>query len=608
MEEKVGEIWHKIITTVSSKNYPEAQVRLLDFQKTISIFFRTLKQDPAFIIKQSSASEYAQNRGFLKKIANSVEKYEFAWVDEDSLYLPEVIDYFPDEKLNKDLYLWLCAISSIERQSSNWIIDNQLRSRKILQSFGGLQNVYKRLLKAHLEQRNNYTKLKKSEIETETLIIKALKNPGCVTHIKKSKYPPRAVILWLHPYPPQIENSSGNFGKDNNQKSSDTQDATDIGKKNAKRIETPEENRGLITIRMENLFTWGEFINVDRSNDDEKDENAKDVAKDLNELAIARNQKASKMQIKFDMDLPSEMMDDEVLTDGILLPEWDFKQQKLIENKCRVVNMVAKSNENTQLPKHLKSIAKKIRNQFQSIATKRSWHYQQIDGEEIDLDAYLRYKIDTTIGSSSADNLYKRLNNANRDLSCLLLADLSLSTDSWVSDSARVIDVVQDSLYLFAEALSSTRDSFSMYGFSTRKTNPIRIHSLKTFDEKYSGKIRSRISSIKPGYYTRMGAAIRHSTNILKDRVAKEQLLIILTDGKPNDLDMYEGRYGIEDTKQAIMEAKKLGLKVFCVTIDEKAGEYLPYLFGRNNYIHVKKVLDLPKTLPKLYARLTQNY
>jgi nitric oxide reductase NorD protein len=56
--------------------------------------------------------------------------------------------------------------------------------------------------------------------------------------------------------------------------------------------------------------------------------------------------------------------------------------------------------------------------------------------------------------------------------------------------------------------------------------------------------------------------------------------LLILTDGKPNDLDQYEGRYGIEDTRVAIHEARQKGLTPFCVTIDEKAGDYLPHLFG----------------------------
>jgi len=520
-----------------------------------------------------------------------------------------VIDYFPTKALNKDLYLWLAALASISKQSDSWIIDNQLRTQCALAAFPGLKNLYQRLLTAHLEQRPELDKISKDEQKTESIILQALNHSGSVVALPKSKYMPRPVTLWLHPNPPNAlqKGDQENLKDSDNQRTDKQKDATDIGKKQAKRVDSPDEVRGLITVRMENLFTWGEFANMDRSTDDDEDpENAKDVAKDLDELAIARNQRASKVQMKFDLDLPSEAMDDEILEEGILLPEWDWKKQELIQDKCQVVNMVSTEQQDTHLPDHLKATAKKLRNQFQAITPARTWHYAQSDGQEVDMEAYLKFKADLLAGQHDGkDNFYKELSSGARDLSCLLLADLSLSTDTWVNNDSRVIDVIQDSLYLFAESLNATGDRFGMYGFSSRKTNPIRIHTLKSFDEKYNGKIRSRIAEIKPGYYTRMGAGIRHAANLLKDQVATQQLLLILTDGKPNDLDMYEGRYGIEDTKQAILTARTMGLKVFCVTIDEKGNDYLPNLFGTNGYALVRKVTDLPKTLPMLYARLT---
>ena len=39
------------------------------------------------------------------------------------------------------------------------------------------------------------------------------------------------------------------------------------------------------------------------------------------------------------------------------------------------------------------------------------------------------------------------------------------------------------SLFLFAESLAATGDRFAMYGFSSRKRDPIRFHQLKAFDE-----------------------------------------------------------------------------------------------------------------------------
>ena len=609
MEERVGEIWHNFITRMADKNYPDAEVELADIKKIIGIFFRALGGDGSLNVAQTDESEYTSERSFLKRIARSSEKYEFAWIDENSLRLPKVIDYFPTKALNKDLYLWLAALASISKQSDSWIIDNQLRTQCALAAFPGLKNLYQRLLTAHLEQRPELDKISKDEQKTESIILQALNHSGSVVALPKSKYMPRPVTLWLHPNPPNAlqKGDQENLKDSDNQRTDKQKDATDIGKKQAKRVDSPDEVRGLITVRMENLFTWGEFANMDRSTDDDEDpENAKDVAKDLDELAIARNQRASKVQMKFDLDLPSEAMDDEILEEGILLPEWDWKKQELIQDKCQVVNMVSTEQQDTHLPDHLKATAKKLRNQFQAITPARTWHYAQSDGQEVDMEAYLKFKADLLAGQHDGkDNFYKELSSGARDLSCLLLADLSLSTDTWVNNDSRVIDVIQDSLYLFAESLNATGDRFGMYGFSSRKTNPIRIHTLKSFDEKYNGKIRSRIAEIKPGYYTRMGAGIRHAANLLKDQVATQQLLLILTDGKPNDLDMYEGRYGIEDTKQAILTARTMGLKVFCVTIDEKGNDYLPNLFGTNGYALVRKVTDLPKTLPMLYARLT---
>jgi nitric oxide reductase NorD protein len=102
-----------------------------------------------------------------------------------------------------------------------------------------------------------------------------------------------------------------------------------------------------------------------------------------------------------------------------------------------------------------------------------------------------------------------------------------------------------------------------------------------------------------------MGAAIRFATQDLLQQKTEQKLLLILTDGKPNDLDKYESRYGIEDTKHAILEAKQSGLEPFCISIDQYSSDYLPYIFGSQSYIHIKRAEELPKKLPLLYLRLT---
>ena len=320
----------------------------------------------------------------------------------------------------------------------------------------------------------------------------------------------------------------------------------------------------------------------------------------------ARKRVASKL--RFDLDLPSHACDDQVLSEGDCLPEWDWKQQRLLDDHCRIVTLQATQAEAVELPAHLRQTAKRLRAQFQQLMPARFWQHGQADGSEVDLDAYLRFAAERGSGhATNADNLYRDLRSGARDLTCLLLADLSLSTDSWIDNQHRVIDVIRDSLYLFAESLSATGDRFSLYGFSSRKRDPVRLHLIKSFDERYSAQVRGRIQTIKPGYYTRMGAAIRFAQQRLDEQPSQRRLLLLVSDGKPNDLDKYEGRYGVEDTRHAIQEARRCGIRPFCVTIDEKANDYLPYLFGSGGYVVIRKPQELPRKLPLLYARLTRE-
>jgi len=48
------------------------------------------------------------------------------------------------------------------------------------------------------------------------------------------------------------------------------------------------------------------------------------------------------------------------------------------------------------------------------------------------------------------------------------------------------------------------------------------------------------------------------------------------TDGKPNDEDTYDGGYGVEDSREAIAEARGNGIRPFCVTVDLKGGQLPP--------------------------------
>ncbi len=130
------------------------------------------------------------------------------------------------------------------------------------------------------------------------------------------------------------------------------------------------------------------------------------------------------------------------------------------------------------------------------------------------------------------------------------------------------------------------------------------MQTVKRFDQVMDGRVEARIAALRPGFYTRLGAAIRHGTKALSLRAKQKRLLLVLTDGKPNDLDHYEGRYGIEDTRRAVLEARRAGHAVFAITIDAKARGYIPRIFGPGGFAIISHPDRLTAALPAIYRHL----
>lgn len=610
MEEKVGELWHKLITRAARDRYPEAAVRLAEVGNTLGVVFRALGGDGGLRVEAAEATEYGAGRRFLQRIAGTGGKVELAWRDEQALRLPSVIDWFPDSGLNRELYLWLAALASgADGVQGPWLDKNQRLVRETLARFPGLRNRYRRLVDAHLGLRPAAERLRSDEAEQERVVRAALREPGSVSELPPARRPPYPVPLWLHPSPPGLDNAGPDLSAPENSASGEAKSLEQQRRRRGERTEMPESDRGLITIRMENILTWGAFAKVDRGTEENDDlDQAAEAADETDRFNVARDGKSVASCLRFDLDLPSDECDDRVLSDGVLLPEWDWKRQALLPDHCRIVPMEATDAQSGELPRHLRHTAKRLRAQFQQLMPARVWQRGQPDGSEIDLDAYLRFSTERATGHEAcAEGLYLDPRAGARDLACLLLADLSLSTDTWIDNHYRVIDVIRDSLFLFAESLAATGDRFGLYGFSSRKRDPVRFHQIKTFEQRYDAAVRGRVQALKPGYYTRMGAAIRHAQQLLERQPADRRLLLLLSDGKPNDLDKYEGRYGVEDTRHAVREARQAGIQPFCVTVDEKGNDYLPYLFGSGGYVVIRKPQELPRKLPLLYARLTRQ-
>ncbi len=221
-------------------------------------------------------------------------------------------------------------------------------------------------------------------------------------------------------------------------------------------------------------------------------------------------------------------------------------------------------------------------------------------GEDVDLDALVRARAELAAGGELGERLFVRRARRERDMVALFMVDMSGSTKGWINDCER------HALVLLCEALEALGDRYAIYGFSGLTRKRCEVYRVKRFDEPYGLAVRERIAGIQALDYTRMGAAIRHLSGILARQPARTRLLLTLSDGKPDDFsDGYRGEYGIEDTRQALIEARRSGVHPFCITIDRAASGYLPHMYGAVNYTVVADVARLPTKLAELYRRLT---
>lgn len=630
MEEVVGKLWDKWLTSQVITDHVEAKVHLSELQSQLLVYYRAMGGDVAKSVEVAEKRSLNISRSTMQKVAGSHKQFYLSWQDEASLRLPPHIALFPNKQLNESLYFWLTALAGqLDKQQQeqaatgspaglmpNWFIDNQRATSTLITEYAGLRRLYSTLAHEVIALRRTQLdamvtqKLFSRDSSTflaEKTIATVLKIPGAIKVLAPSTKDVLPVHLWL--YPPLFTVGLGadfSPAQESGTKRKKTADIKQIEQiKQAQYVDDDRKTDGLLVFQAEALMTWTEQINLDRCQSDEDDDaDITEIAKDLDIISLSRHRKANAARIRFDLDLPAAAQDDLRLGEGIPLPEWDYKQQRLVDNVCLLQTMISDDVEPIALSREYQKLSQDILALFANLGLTPSRRKAQPSGDEIDLYAWLDdYAL--PVKDSNKQAFFIDSQKQHRDVNCLILADLSLSTEAYVDDTQRVIDVIRDSLIVFSEALSRLGDEFALYGFSSVRSQHVRYHILKNFDMPYSDHVRGRIARIEPGYYTRMGAAIRQSSKLLVERGGANKVLLIITDGKPNDLDKYEGRYGLEDTRQAIVEAKLLGLVPYCVTIDNKGHDYLPYLFGSHGFAIVSNASELPRVLPKIYLHLT---
>lgn len=326
--------------------------------------------------------------------------------------------------------------------------------------------------------------------------------------------------------------------------------------------------------------------------------------------------------------------------------EWDCHARTYLKAWCRLYEhrlrgedfdfIVAARRRNAAL-------AERVRRQFGFIKPE-SWRrvHHASDGDEPDIDAIVEAVTDRRSGHATDEHLYLRRDRGLREVAAAFLVDTSASTDFPIPDPVaapvaapaesdpylwgraggpldlapsaakrRVIDVAKEALALMCDALERLGDSHAVYGFSGDGRENVEFNVIKDFRDRLSARTWAALAAMEPRRATRMGPAIRHAAAKLMREPLVRKVLIIVSDGYPEDRDYGPDRrdreYGILDTARALEEAARAGISTFCITIDPAGNDYLRRMCEPDRYLVIDDVASLPAELSKVYRTLTQS-
>ncbi|MDV7143269.1 VWA domain-containing protein [Tropicimonas sp. TH_r6] len=631
-EETVGKLWHAFASRLDApEEHHGAAVDLSEVSGRLAVLFRGLGGSHAVELRPVSNEISRHRLSFLRRLGTEIETTPRASFDGEILRLPARLAVFPTREANAALYLWLTAAiaHAPDRIAEEDPLRADLRALQAanrmtgaaLDAAPGLRDLHTALCDGTLHQRPTPT-LPVTEARIEMLLRHMLGDPAALPPevqalqdamisgelsgitAPRGYRPFRPVPLW-----PDLREVVFSAGDDVETRETDgtSEEAGDKTVRARRRqADQAERQDSLILHKFEAILSWAEFLNLNRRVDDDENDDAKKAADDQDEIGLGQISKAPATRLKLHLDLAPEDVDRERLSAKCTYPEWDARTGSYLPDHVRVLASTAEARpefeDYARDPRSARRI-RSVKRQFEALRPGRVTTRGHLDGDALDLDATVRAQVDWRATGRGTQRIWTQSRPEARDLAVSILLDVSRSTESAVSGRA-VIDIEREALDAMAWGLDACGDDFAINAFSSLKRHRVYVQNCKRFDEPMSRIVEERIGGLRPGFYTRLGAAMRHASAELATQTRKRKLLLMITDGKPNDLDHYEGRHGIEDTRMAVREARRAGQSVFGVTVDKSAKSWFPRLFGQGGFEVVADPDKLTQALPQIYRHL----
>lgn len=625
-EETVGNVWHDMARNIgAATSYPEAAVALAALRPSLAVLFRALGGAAGVEIAEAALAPIRHRMPVRRKLGTAKDREYVASYDGERLYLPPMIMAFSDPELNRAAYFWLTALAAVSEASQFEVPEEpsapamdcaQIRANASACDLAytrcpGLRSAYLEMAKLSLLQRRSLVR-SDAEMMIEQAVCDQLGGqseqpaPDTIRALPETRaYMSFAPVpIWLRYGCPQ---SGAAATEDHADPVAPAPTAATSSRKLGERRDLDETRRkdSFIIHRFESILSWVESMNINRSVDDDDDENAQKAADDQDKVTLTKHDRKAATRLRLHLDLSPADAEHETLAGIHIYPEWNHRTRSYMEGHCRVLDAPAAPDGAETFhpdPRHVRAVQR----QFESLRPRRILRPRQIDGGELDLDAVICNQTDLIATGRGTDRIWQDTRQIERDLAVAFLIDTSRSTEAAMGDTS-VINVAREAMSALAYGIDAAGDRFGIWGFSSLRCNRVFLTRVKEFRAPMGPDILSSIAALKPGHYTRLGAAIRHASAELAKETAARKLLIVLTDGKPNDLDHYEGQHGIEDSHMAVREARRAGQTLHGVVIDEDGQDWFARIFGRGGFTLLPHPERLIRALPNIYRSLTQE-
>jgi nitric oxide reductase activation protein len=243
-----------------------------------------------------------------------------------------------------------------------------------------------------------------------------------------------------------------------------------------------------------------------------------------------------------------------------------------------------------------------LRRPLARLGTALERRHRQLQGDDIDIDAAVETRVEVAAGSAPDEAVYIDTVRGRRDLSIVVLLDVSGSAGEPSATGVPVHEHQRTAAANLTATLHELGDRVALYAFRSQGRSAVHVLPLKRFDDHLDVRVMERLGGLAPGAYTRLGAAIRHGAWMLEDGGGTaNRLLVVLSDGFAYDHG-YEGAYGEADARRALAEARRRGMGCLCLSIGAATdAQVLRRVFGTAAHATIPRVDQLAGVVGPLF-------